>query len=295
MAFSLVKRGLFKINLKIYDRSFIPAAGILDNSLNFEKKKVHSFTPRYLNGAINQIDIKDNDDFLSRKLIVSIQNVATRQYSKKSSKHERDYNSDSDSDSEDEIDRNRKGKKGQEQRGNTEFWRRKMRTLHAILDINNDGVISFDDFMLLAKKFTDLGHLQPATSTEFLNVMKKSWEEQWGEITPYNLVTAEQYLTDMHHTLNDKELVKKIGRFLPYFFKAVDIDNSGYLDLEQFKLFFNCLGLTDENAAVSFAVIDKNGDGKLTLKEFVKLGKDYFLTENEARVSKWFWGPLVAH
>lgn len=100
------------------------------------------------------------------------------------------------------------------------FWRRKMRTLHNILDVNKDGVISFDDLKLLASKFTDLGHLSPETSEEFLNVMRESWEEQFGEITPYNLVTVEQFLTDYHHRLNDPDLSKKVGRFLPYLFKV---------------------------------------------------------------------------
>lgn len=53
------------------------------------------------------------------------------------------------------------------------------------------------------------------------------------------------------------------------------------------------MGLTPEDAAVSFAVIDKNGDGKLSIKEFVKLGREYFLTEDEKRISRMFWGPLV--
>lgn len=46
---------------------------------------------------------------------------------------------------------------------------------------------------------------------------------------------------------------------------------------------------------MSFAIIDKNGDGKLSLKEFVALGRDYFLTENDRKISKMFWGPLVEH
>lgn len=33
------------------------------------------------------------------------------------------------------------------------FWRQKMRTMHGIFDVNNDGVISFDDFNILADKF----------------------------------------------------------------------------------------------------------------------------------------------
>lgn len=95
-----------------------------------------------------------------------------------------------------------------------------MRTLHALLDVNNDGVISYDDFNMLATKFAALGHLKKDAHEEFLLVLKQSWEEQWGEITPYNLINAEQYLTEMHHTVNDKDLRKKIHRFLPFLFKV---------------------------------------------------------------------------
>lgn len=95
-----------------------------------------------------------------------------------------------------------------------------MRTLHNILDVNKDGVISFDDLKLLASKFTDLGHLNTEMSQEFLDVMKESWEEQFGEITAYNLVTVEQFLADYHHRLNDPDLAKKVARFLPYLFKV---------------------------------------------------------------------------
>lgn len=75
----------------------------------------------------------------------------------------------------------------------------------------------------------------------------------------------------------------------------MDKDHSGFISIAEYKLFFECLGLTDENAAVSFAVIDKNGDGKLSIKEFVKLGREFFFTEDERRVSRMFWGPLIEH
>jgi len=211
--------------------------------------------------------------------------LAARQYSKKTYSRRQD----SDSDSDDEVETRRKGK--HVERGDSLFWRRKMRTLHNILDVNKDGVISFDDLQLLATKFTDLGHLTPEMSQEFLKVMEESWEE----ISAYNLVTVEQFLTDYHHRLNDPDLSKKVARLLPYLFKAVDTDHSGYLDLSQYKLFFRCLGLKDDDAVVSFAVIDKNGDGKLSMKEFVKLGKEYFLTEDESKISRMFWGPLIEH
>lgn len=217
-----------------------------------------------------------------------------RKYATKSSKPERAYDSESESDSDDEKEPQRKYKGGRE-RGITEFWRRKMRTLHGLLDVNNDGVISYDDFMLLTEKFSSLGHLDAQAKEDFRLIMENTWVQQWGEITPYNLVTVEQYLTEMHHVVNDKALKKKVHLFLPYLYRAVDKDRSGSISLNEFKLFFRCLDLTDEDAAISFAVIDKNGDGQITLDEFIKLGRDFFLTENETNVSRHFWGPLVAH
>uniref|UniRef100_S4PL75 Centrin n=3 Tax=Pararge aegeria TaxID=116150 RepID=S4PL75_9NEOP len=168
-----------------------------------------------------------------------------------------------------------------------------MRTVHNILDVDKDGLISFNDFLLLSERFKALGHLDDEQAKEFTAIIKLTWEQQWGAIDPYNFVTVEQYLEDMHHVLNDKTLKKKAHQWLPYLFKAVDKDKSGFISVNEFKLFFQCLGLSNEHAAVAFAVIDTNGDGKVSLKEFVKLGKDFFTTEDETRVSKMFWGPLT--
>lgn len=48
-----------------------------------------------------------------------------------------------------------------------------------------------------------------------------------------------------------------------------------------------------QHAVVSFSYIDTNEDGKISLDEFVKLGRDFFITEDNAKPSKHFWGPLV--
>lgn len=73
----------------------------------------------------------------------------------------------------------------------------------------------------------------------------------------------------------------------------MDKDHSGFISVAEYQLFFKCLGLTPEDAAVSFAVIDRNSDGKLSIKEFVKLGRDFFLSEDERKISRMFWGPLA--
>lgn len=75
----------------------------------------------------------------------------------------------------------------------------------------------------------------------------------------------------------------------------MDKDKSGEISIEEFKLFFGCLGIDEVHAVAAFSLIDTNNDGKLSIKEFIKHGRDYFLTENESKVSKLFWGPLIDH
>lgn len=51
-----------------------------------------------------------------------------------------------------------------------------MRTLHNHMDVNKDGVISYEDFTLLGDRFSNLGHLTPEAQREFkrlLNVICK--------------------------------------------------------------------------------------------------------------------------
>ncbi|XP_022906155.2 sarcoplasmic calcium-binding protein [Onthophagus taurus] len=178
-------------------------------------------------------------------------------------------------------------------RGLSDFWRRKMRTIHNLLDFNKDSVISYEDFQLFVDNFINLGHISEKSAKEFRGLIKRTWEAQWGEISPYNIVTVERYLEDMQHVVNDPSRIKKVDAFLPYLFEAIDRDKSGKITLKEFKLFFECLGHEDEDAVFTFRIIDTNADGSVDKHEFLKYGKDFFISEDETRISKYFWGPLL--
>ncbi|KAK4325040.1 hypothetical protein Pmani_004351 [Petrolisthes manimaculis] len=246
--------------------------------------------------TLADVSKRDEVDWRSGVNLTTIQGdvVGVRQYSKRAHvrRHKAKSSSSSSSDSSDSDRKSGSGKKGKS--GQTPFWRKKMRTHHQMLDINKDGVVSWDDFETLISKFKELGHLSPKEVANFTDVLRHVWEEEWGASgDPYIFIGPEQFLAQMEHVVNTKDLRKRVAKPLPYFFMAVDRDGSGEISIEEFKMFYACLGLSEEAAAESFAAIDKNSDGRLSMKEFVKLGREFFLSEDETRPSKLFWGPLA--
>lgn len=49
-----------------------------------------------------------------------------------------------------------------------------MRTVHNILDVDKDGLISFNDFLLFSERFKSLGHLNEQQAKEFSDIIKVS-------------------------------------------------------------------------------------------------------------------------
>ena len=69
------------------------------------------------------------------------------------------------------------------------------------------------------------------------------------------------------------------GRFedeqLYYAFKKFDTDNSGYITVDELKQLLAKIGqhYSDREIAKMIATVDRNGDGKLSYQDFVRLMK----------------------
>jgi hypothetical protein len=47
-----------------------------------------------------------------------------------------------------------------------------MRTFHGVIDVNKDGIVSYDDFIILAERFVTLGHLSANQEREFQDILQ---------------------------------------------------------------------------------------------------------------------------
>ncbi|KAB7502166.1 hypothetical protein Anas_03837 [Armadillidium nasatum] len=93
----------------------IPACSLLNTNLSPAEEKIQNY------GHFQQVTIRNYG-----------------KHSPKGGKPSSSSSSSTDSDSDKRVKK--------DGRGQTQFWRHKMRTHHTAIDLNNDGVVSWDDF-----------------------------------------------------------------------------------------------------------------------------------------------------
>lgn len=176
----------------------------------------------------------------------------------------------------------------------SDFWTKKMKTYFARIDFDKDGSITQKDFEGMAKRFIESEKLDEKKGADLKDKLLQVWEKYLKGVAGDKSLTQPLFIEAMKKQVNNPELRGTLAGPLPLFFHAVDANNDGMIQSEEFALFFQILGLDPKMAPDSFKAIDTNSDGQLSLEEFVAAGTEFFLGEDESSPSKLFWGPLVA-
>lgn len=176
----------------------------------------------------------------------------------------------------------------------SDFWVRKMKTYFNRIDFDKDGNITLSDFEGMGNRFVEAEKLDAAsgaTMKEKLITIWKSYISHLGGET--SSINQDKFIEAMSAMVKDASKKEQIAGPLPLFFQAVDANNDGFIDSDEFGIFFKIFGLDDKMAPASFQAIDTNNDGLLSKEEFVTAGTDFFTSEDAACPTKLFWGPLL--
>jgi len=175
----------------------------------------------------------------------------------------------------------------------SDFWVRKMRTYFTRIDFDKDGSITQKDFEAMAARFIESEKLDAKRGQDLKEKLLQVWN-QLKDVAGGKSLTQPLFIEAVKAQFKTPAFKVTFAGPLPIFFKAVDANNDGQIQGDEFALFFQILGLDPKMAPESFKAIDTNNDGQLSLDEFVTAGTSFFTSEDEKDPSKVFWGPLVA-
>jgi len=175
----------------------------------------------------------------------------------------------------------------------SEFWLRKMRTYFDRVDFDQDGSITQKDFEGMAERFA--ANLPAEKAADLKQTFTQVWEKYQSVMVQDGDTISKDAFTAGMLTLatEPSKRTARLQSTLPLLFHAVDSNGDGKIDEGEFVKFFELMKIDPAAAPVTFKAIDADGDGEISLEEFVDCGTDFFLSEDESKSSKFFWGPLV--
>jgi len=175
----------------------------------------------------------------------------------------------------------------------SDFWIRKMKTYFNRIDFDKDGSITRKDFEGMGARFVEADKLDAAAGETMKGKLVEIWDKYISAVGGGDGITEKSFIDAMGKLVKDPSMKATLAGPLPLFFQAVDANNDGMIDSNEFGIFFRIFGLDENMAPASFQAIDTNNDGLLSLEEFVEAGTDFFISEDAAAPTKLFWGPMV--
>ncbi|MFS8096988.1 EF-hand domain-containing protein [Lentzea alba] len=175
-----------------------------------------------------------------------------------------------------------------------EVLRHRIDATFAHYDVNGNGAIELADLYALANRLLQaLG--EPASSErgrELIETSDRFWDtlveacdaDRDGRITP------QEYREAMAAVFVDVE------RFDDMFLEAaesllaiVDANGDGHVEANEFAVLLKARGLSEAECATAFAHLDTDGDGTISLQEYVDAVHEYYTNPAEDTPGSWLY------
>lgn len=75
-------------------------------------------------------------------------------------------------------------------------------------------------------------------------------------------------------------------------FEIIDEDGDGTISLQEWVKYSRAIGVNPEDAKQSFDAMDANGDKKVTREEFLAYNEEFFYSTDDNLKSSILFGPL---
>ncbi|CAH8643266.1 unnamed protein product [Schistosoma rodhaini] len=175
-------------------------------------------------------------------------------------------------------------------------WESKIRTMYRRLDINETMKLRCHDLLQIGQFLIQRTHLDRRRADAVMRSMLHIWVkflaiDKNGE--HLDEIREIEFVHNMREMING-EYRHEIDQFGWTFFKAIEIDNSGYISQASYRILQEAWHVGRDEAEAMFKILDTDKDGKISSDEFLTAWNDYFLSEDPQSPYRMFFGPVIS-
>jgi Ca2+-binding EF-hand superfamily protein len=178
----------------------------------------------------------------------------------------------------------------------SEFMKKKLTRYFHLRDLNGDGFVEQDDWESSARNLAEIRDWEPG-SPQYEDIVAKHaaiWTTFWK---PADLDNDGRVSLDEYLALTETQ--QKRGSFASHvildlfgaIFDVIDRDGDGQITLQDYRLYFEAWGLDEDVAEQAFLELDLSGDGRLSRSSFVQFNANFFTSDDPILPGSQLFGP----
>jgi Ca2+-binding EF-hand superfamily protein len=105
-------------------------------------------------------------------------------------------------------------------------------------------------------------------------------------------VNLDEWLTYHDAVMNDENNRNEILSLATSLFSVIDTDESGNLDKKEWTNFFRVYNIPVVYVEETFAKIDRDGDGVLSMDEVLSMIQDFYYSNDPNASGNYIFGPI---
>jgi juvenile hormone diol kinase len=180
----------------------------------------------------------------------------------------------------------------------TEFQKRKIANLFAIHDLNHDGALERSDYVEYVTRISAESGLGPGSAKyeELLSRFLGFWDmlRQAADQNHDNRVTKREWFALFEQLLASPAAVDKMRPIGEAVFAMLDRNGDGNITLDEYKWLYSSGALDPRLAADSFKRLDTDRDGRITTSELSMRLFEFFMSDDPNAPGTWLFGPVAA-
>ena len=171
----------------------------------------------------------------------------------------------------------------------SEFWKKKFRRAFEARDADKNGSITRSDFELVVERYKK----SAGGTTDKIEKLSKAMSSFCDKIGLGDSVALSyEELEQSWQAAMAQDQYDAHYKVFKNLFVCLDANGDNMIDINEWKMHNAAIGVPPGHAQDSFNAMDKDGDGKITMDEFVNYHVEYLFTTENKLNSVILYGPL---
>jgi Ca2+-binding EF-hand superfamily protein len=149
------------------------------------------------------------------------------------------------------------------------------------LDTDGDKSVTWADYQRLVDRYLSGYGLE--ASAPKAQAIQTAYESLWHKLvqaTEQDSLNRDRFVAAMHEASEDRSRSNAAEAVAEAVFDLLDADGDGRISLDEFLVYANALGAREEDARKRFSHVDTDGDGYISREEFVLSARQFLFGDD---------------